>query len=342
MAALPNHPSQPKPIFRPSRLEVIDVLRGIAALAVVVFHYSGHCQRYFSDFPFHFTLGKYGVHLFFVISGFFIYSTIEKCKNTKEFLLLRFSRLYPAYWSTLLLLLIYDVFMLDGKPWFNGYVINATMLQSSFGFPDIDIVYWSLAVEMSFYVLMAILLATDVIRYPLLVSLIWLMLVNIYPYFQHIDLLKIPFFHTLSGLLVHGPFFIGGMMFYLIKKTNGCLIKQAFGIIAACVLSAYFTSGMQMGTVALFSFALMGLALHGSLCLLVSPITLWLGAISYSLYLLHRNLGYVAFFKLDTMGVDSRISFLIVTASALLLASFFTYWIEKPSLLFFRRYINRI
>ena len=76
------------------RLDEIDVLRGLAALAVVVFHYSGHSQRYFADFPFHLEYGKYGVQLFFVISGFFIFQTIEKCRNVQEFLLLRFSRLY--------------------------------------------------------------------------------------------------------------------------------------------------------------------------------------------------------------------------------------------------------
>src|SRR5262250_3203475 len=76
-----------------SRLEELDVLRGLAALAVVVFHYSGHATRYFTGFPFHFTVGLHGVELFFVISGFVIFMTLERTARLRDFAVSRFSRL---------------------------------------------------------------------------------------------------------------------------------------------------------------------------------------------------------------------------------------------------------
>lgn len=329
-------------LAKKNRLEAVDVLRGIAALSVVIFHYSGHSQKFFVDFPFSFEYGKYGVQLFFVISGFFIYSTLEKCDSATEFLLLRCSRLYPAYWATLITLIGVDAYQGQTSIWYGGYMVNATMLQSFIGFPDIDIVFWSLAVEMTFYLLMALLLATGAIRTPFVVSLIWLIVANFWPSIQQSELMKSHVVQSVSSILTHGPFFIGGMMFYSIKKSEGRLLVKPLGIIILCIVTAYTTTGPTIAIVALVSFTLMGLTLLGKLQWLVNPGTLWLGAISYSLYLVHRNLGYAALFKLNELGVNSSVAFALVCISALTLASAFTYWIEQPSLRYFRRQIRTI
>lgn len=323
-----------------TRLEQIDVLRGIAALAVVVCHYSMYCQRYFHDFPFNFEIGRYGVQLFFVISGFFIFLTVERCASTKEFIMLRFSRLYPAYWLTLTLILIVD--LLHSKTiWLSGYLVNATMLQSFIGFPSIDDVYWTLGVEMSFYFLMAFLLATRAIKYPIAVSLVWLLVSGLW-FLIHGKPMDAPSkIEVVARILTYAPFFISGMMFYLIKKSDGKMNLPAIIVIFLSLMVTWWTSGDVLGIVAIVAFSLMAAALFGKLSLLVSPVTLWLGSISYSLYLVHRNLGYEAFKELNTIGVDSRIAFVIVITGALMLASAITYWIERPSLRILRTRISQ-
>ncbi len=78
------------------RLATLDGLRTIAILAVVAFHY---CYRWgpplnpASLYPYgtalaglpDVRLGQYGVQLFFVISGFVIALTLERCRTPGEF-----------------------------------------------------------------------------------------------------------------------------------------------------------------------------------------------------------------------------------------------------------------
>src|SRR5690348_11798154 len=87
-----------------SRLAEVDALRGVAVLMVVAFHYTTRLGELFpaaawGDFRF----GEYGVHLFFVISGFVIIMTLDRSERPADFLVARFSRLYPAYWTAIVL-----------------------------------------------------------------------------------------------------------------------------------------------------------------------------------------------------------------------------------------------
>lgn len=90
------------PNSRPDRLVEVDALRGVAALAVVLFHYTTRFTDLFQpgvppavSFP----GGHYGVNLFFIISGFVIFMTLEKTARPLDFVVSRFSRLFPAYWQ---------------------------------------------------------------------------------------------------------------------------------------------------------------------------------------------------------------------------------------------------
>jgi peptidoglycan/LPS O-acetylase OafA/YrhL len=98
----------PRPLFDRAhnalnqRIEFIDGLRGVAIALVVLFHayarwpegiipYGGR----FASIPL-FSYGWLGVELFFLISGFVIVMTLEKCPNLYDFLGRRWLRLFPA------------------------------------------------------------------------------------------------------------------------------------------------------------------------------------------------------------------------------------------------------
>ncbi|MDD1621990.1 MAG: acyltransferase [Methylococcaceae bacterium] len=312
------------------RFEELDVLRGIAALGVIIFHYSGHCTRYFSGFPFHFTYGKYGVQLFFVISGFVIYYSLEKSRNWLDFAFSRFSRLYPIYWFVLSLTTVIHISIFDGQMWWGGYLTNMTMIQKYLGFKDIDEVFWTLAVELSFYVVMCILFVTKLLRWIITVSVIWLGLAAAWSIVEKRMGINLPSAVETFLILPHIPFFIAGIMFSLINKKGSSITK--FTIIMASLATVWLKDGTENALIAALLFFVFGLAIYGKLKFSVSPITLWLGGISYPLYLVHRNLGYEVLFKLEKQGLPSFTSFVFVLFGVLLLSTLLTYLIEKPSI----------
>lgn len=87
-----------------NKLDSLDLLRGIAVLAVCFCHFGGALSsgNWLAEiFGYLHTYGKYGVHVFFVISGFVIPLSLNKSQYTinqyGHFLLKRFVRLHPPY-----------------------------------------------------------------------------------------------------------------------------------------------------------------------------------------------------------------------------------------------------
>jgi peptidoglycan/LPS O-acetylase OafA/YrhL len=314
---------------RNRRFAELDVLRGIAALAVVVFHYSGHETRYFAGFPFNFKPGVHGVQLFFGISGFVIFLTLDGTKRLRDFVVSRFSRLYPAYWATIAVLAAVDAFE-TGKVWLTGIAVNATMLQSFIGFQDFDLVFWTLGVELAFYVIMGTLFALGWTRRIVTVAVVWLAVAAAaavaYPHLPT----WAPVYAARFLILPHAPYFIIGMMWYRIQRDG--LNAASVSVIVAAIATAFVAGGIEDGIVALIVASLLGVAVAGGLRFAVSRATLWLGAISYPLYLLHRNLGYQVLFALNARHMPSIDSFFVAVAFALVLATIVNMGVERPAM----------
>jgi len=311
------------------RFEELDVLRGVAAMAVVVFHYSGHATRYFTGFPFHFKLGEHGVQLFFGISGFVIFMTLEKTRRLSDFVVSRFSRLYPAYWTTLAIL-AFATLITGERLWLRGLAVNTTMLQSFVGIGDFDIVFWTLAVELVFYVIMGTVFALGWTRRIVPIALAWLALAVVVALAGAHLPAWIPVYTTRFLILPHAPLFIIGMMWYRIH-TDGFAKGPAL-VIAAAVATVFIASGIVLGLIAAGVSVVVGLAVLGALRFAVGRVTVWIGAISYPLYLLHRNLGYTLLFALNRRGVPSILNVLIAIAFALTIATAVSVFVERRAM----------
>ena len=136
----------------------LDLLRFIAALGVVNFHYFfGLAPIGLSDKLTIFRFGNLGVPLFFIISGFVISQSIAHT-SIKNFAIGRFIRLYPLFWIICTITYVFTLLMPNGQPvHFAEYLISMTMmgdkLSSALGYGGlVDAVYWTLAVELLFYV----------------------------------------------------------------------------------------------------------------------------------------------------------------------------------------------
>lgn len=313
------------------RFAELDALRGFAALAVVIYHYLGHAARYFHDIP-TFPIGRYGVQLFFCVSGFVIFWTLQRSTSVADFAFSRFTRLYPAYWAALALCLIVS-FVIRGEPlWVTGYAVNATMLQTFVGVPDVDIVFWTLAIELTFYIGMAgVYCAKQLDRMPW-IALGCLAFSGVAIFLDAPDSID-HFFVARPAFLTDAassiPYFMSGTMFFLISRDGW---KRGYVAVIGCALVVAGLRGWQELAVAAFVFSVFAAAIAGRLRLLVNPVTTWLGAISYTLYLTHRNLGYEVLFALNHKGWPSWVSVLLTLATALAIASAITYFIERPSM----------
>jgi peptidoglycan/LPS O-acetylase OafA/YrhL len=73
------------------RLFELDAMRGLAASSVLLFHFGV------------FKYGCTGVDLFFIISGFVIFMSLEKSASLKRFWLSRLIRLFPSYWLSVII-----------------------------------------------------------------------------------------------------------------------------------------------------------------------------------------------------------------------------------------------
>jgi peptidoglycan/LPS O-acetylase OafA/YrhL len=145
-----------------SRLLYLDTIRGIAALSVVFSHFAERTPLHkLALFDF-FTPGQFGVVIFFILSGYVIPFSFKR--GLRDFAISRFFRLYPAYWVSVALAVICSVAFLDIKPGLSTVAANLTMVQKLLGFPDLFGVYWTLLVELAFYVLCAGLFVTGALN----------------------------------------------------------------------------------------------------------------------------------------------------------------------------------
>jgi peptidoglycan/LPS O-acetylase OafA/YrhL len=287
-----------------------------------------------------FASGHYGVNLFFIISGFVIFMTLNRTTKGMDFIVSRFSRLYPAYW--LAVGLTYAVTSALGLP---GKTIslyqalgNILMFHGIFGIPHVDGVYWTLEVELIFYIGMFTLFRTRALAKIHWFLLFFLALKLLYFIFQQLFSIDLPWIVYRFLILAYIPWFTIGISIYLLiyPKDEKDAVKSYWLILAAASVLAVCESwgvGLLAAAMALAVFA----ASTGRMPWLANPLLAWLGAISYTLYLVHENIGWALQLQLSTWGLQRDFGILVVIATSFILASILTYCVEKPAMQYIRR-----
>ncbi|MFJ4428375.1 acyltransferase family protein [Streptomyces bobili] len=164
---------------RPSRLGWLDALRGIAALVVVFDHSSYTFMADFRrDLMPYFNTSRYGIMLFFLVSGYIIPSSLERRGCVRRFWIGRIFRVYPL-WATVVTVLLALSTLGIAEPRDFGpqsattvAVAHLTMLQELLGTPNLLLVLWTLSYEMSFYLLVVALFTVRLHRQSAAVAVI--------------------------------------------------------------------------------------------------------------------------------------------------------------------------
>lgn len=312
-----------RPFSNSSRIYTLDVLRGVAALSVVFWHwqhffYEGNQPAGFDRVrqPFYDALalfyhhGALAVELFFCISGFvffylFFNQIAERKISASRFFMDRFSRLYPLHIASFVLVAgLQYVYARDHSTYFvyqfNDlyHAVLNVLLIPAWGFeaaPSFNGPVWSVSVEMLLYGVFFLLCLTGKARYlliPGLIALAW------YMYPEHYKLA--------AGVFC---FFCGGVAYLLLERLITLL-----GGRASCALTlavAVATWLWLWWSPVLNMYLIMGIALPASVMFVASLSELSptlmkrfgaVGDVSYSSYLLHFPLQIVFAMITDSLG----------------------------------------
>ncbi|MCT4579817.1 MAG: acyltransferase [Flavobacteriales bacterium] len=309
----------------------IDFLRGVAALLVAFFHFTHHQSIHgtlLSEDDWIYKIGhfgQYGVHLFFVISGFVIPYSMVKHNYTipkiGKFLLKRITRIEPPYLLSMLWVLLSGIgfavylgndIVLEWKriALHLGYFIP---FSEEHWFND---VYWTLAIEFQYYLLIAF-------TFPL--------------FFHQKDLIRtialgsmalFPFLGYDGFLVAYTPIFGMGIVGALVQLNKITKASFFFWVVVFFGAILFFKGGIIAGICLLTLFIIVGMHIK-------TKSSDFLGKISYSVYLTHGELGgKFIYFLLPFCPTSSIQSYLLLIGA--ILFSIFGAWIfylvvEAPS-----------
>lgn len=283
-----------------ARVMELDALRGIAILMVVFYHYFYRYGQLYQpgsilDFA---RYGHLGVELFFLISGFVIFYSLLHARSLPLFWIGRVSRIMPAYWvSVTSVFLLTTIFGLHGREvGFTHYLANLTMLQEYLGFKHVDGVYWSLTIEITFYFWVSLFL----IKYRHLATPVFL----IYPVvLLAIQMSGVDMSRKVEKILLieYGSLFIAGICYSNIHRK--LLVKRSLAVLSVCILTNLIQyGGIEIILVLIFHLLMLLVAVGRASYLLFRPLA-YVGGISYSLYLMHQNIGYMLLIYLDQLNL---------------------------------------
>jgi len=307
------------------RIGVINALRAFAALFVAWGHFVSGQGKYLS------LSGKYGylgVHIFFVISGFVIpwslYRAQYVLRDYPRFLLKRNVRLYPPYLASIAVTILAADFIM--APVFHvprltltvrDLLAHFTYLNDLIHVPWVNVVYWTLAIEFQWYLLVGLM-------FPLLVTR------SQWARFAGLAGMMAAYFTVGNDRLIfHSiPIFLVGV-FVFQYRVRLIRLPEMLGSIAVVVLAmrgpiGWIVAGVSVATGLLIAFAT-----------LQSRRIDRIGDVSYSLYLLHLPIGVTLICCLSHWLPYSG-SYIVVLDVAGLAASGLAAWImyqviEKPS-----------
>ena len=342
------------------RVAVLDGLRAVAILAVMAFHYTMRWtppQAREDLYPYHgvfnhlpilgpmLDYGWAGVELFFVVSGFVICMTLERSSGLWDFFRRRLARLWPAMLVCASITMLVAQFGPD--QWKVGpfsFLTSILFIEPSLmgdwlnrsGLGWVDGVYWTLWVEVRFYLMAAILCV--LFRRRFLAALTAVMVVSFLAGLRdiHYDYRSLAWLFLLPTFL---PYFVFGVGAHRLQagrrdaETLGALGLSAAAILAGGWLSFEYPAGGP--TV----FAAINLVIMAAFLLfaLGSPLLRpfgWrplakLGEASYSLYLIHSVVG-VVLIRLLSEIMPWPLALALVTSAMIALALVLFRWVEIP------------
>ncbi len=327
-----------------NRNQFIQVWRGIAAFLVIYYHFvnrlPSEALNSTRDASLMFYSGKVGVLIFFIISGYLIAGSLKGSRNLAAFYAKRLSRIWPLFILSATVVFIFLQFVqvpivpsgpkqfFEGRHDFIDYLGNLFFLED-LGFNWMDGVYWSILVELKFYLwlgLLAWIRPADFGRWFAVFSIIFSGVE------MWVDNFETGQFHLLSPLLnglfvaQYLPFLAIGVLLYTRRDRNLLTLLLILAVLQTA-LKISTNPDFDLAHTIIFGLALtLVLFLDGAL--FNNKIFVTIGDYSYSWYLFHQMIGLTLIAGLvPTVGIDVAVVVALVATFMLsVLASWIAEW----------------
>lgn len=310
-------------------IPILNTLRFFAAFSVCIFHFvcTTNGLIYNKFILSIFDYGKYGVQMFFVISGFIIpwsmYHSKYKLKNIFEFILKRLLRIEPTYIVSIILILFVALLL---RFFLNIYDVKFSIIQITLhlgylipffnNYHWLNEAYWTLAIEFQYYLLLSLL-------FPLFVRSN-----KLYRYLLYL-LFILTSINSDGAFLAHWlTIFLMGIILFL-KMVEKIKIVE---FITMIVFLSFWTIYFQGIGSCLFSITTVFLIYFFNETNLTIPS--FLGNFSYSLYLIHGPTGAILInlFSPYATSIWQKIILLLSSIIITYILAWIMYkTIEKPS-----------
>jgi peptidoglycan/LPS O-acetylase OafA/YrhL len=330
-----------------ARVPALDLLRLVAVLGVVLFHYGfrgpnalNGTQVAWPELSAFARYGFLGVPVFFVISGFVIAYSAEG-RTATGFAIARFARIYPGF--VFCMTLTFLAVLVFGAPQFETglaqWAANLFIAAPALHQPYMDSAYWSLVVEVTFYAWVTALMAAGL--FPRRIDTIVLVWLGI----SLLNELTVDV-KAIGKLLLadDSGFFATGLLIYELYRGRRdarlqCLLALSVG--TALFQAVHNLAWLRGQTDTAFDdWAVAAICLASILVIiratrirqlpLPAGAVIAIGGMTYPFYLLHQQLGYVVFDRIGPVADPAILAGLIVCAIAALSWATWRY-VERPS-----------
>ena len=348
------------------RVETIDVFRGIAIVLVILFHFTARLPASALNItqgaPWPVSFGWTGVYFFFIISGYCIFITLEKSASVGVFLARRVSRIYPAFAAAVLLLFVFGlVAQVPSVPEANFHETPPGLVDVALNLVFLGELgewvngsFWSIAVEIKFYLLVALLwaLVPNSARFTRVFAILALVMAPIWMASTLLSdagsgpitpqsMLK---FLAIAPYLTFFAVGIVGRQQQAGDKSSGWLMLANVAMSTAVVAVEEYSSSAEPSWLGVATVALVYLAMAGLFLRFVSGKALptvpllshglaQLGFLSFSWYLIHETIG-VTFLATFNRLLPAWMSLGVVVVGtlciAVVFANLFEWRFRKP------------
>ncbi|MGE5145285.1 MAG: acyltransferase family protein, partial [Candidatus Eiseniibacteriota bacterium] len=247
-----------------------------------------------------------------------------------------------AFWAAILV--TFTIAMLIEPPGLRpgvlGAVANLSMLNVYVGFSPLDVVYWTLQVELAFYAAIAALLIFGLLHRIEWFCLLWML------FAAPILAIELDLSDRWESALIlnYGQFFILGICVYRLRAGKATPFTAAIAL-GACLMSLFGGPADAPWTylaVTVGATLLVWAATTGRARVLLFLPLLWLGDISYPLYLVHQRVGTDLMHLGHDIGLPGWFSVALAAAVVLLVAWGLHKTCEVPGRRFFRSVLSRM